>query len=103
MIVYGVDGVQAQAIDVVVAQPELRVVADEASHFVAACVVVIERLAPRRMVAISEVRTELAQVVSARSEVVVDDVQKDRHAAAMAGVDEASKPRRTPVGCVWSK
>ena len=48
------------AVDVVLAQPVERVVDQEAAHLVAARAVEVDRLAPRRAVAVGEVRPEVA-------------------------------------------
>ena len=54
----GVHGVEAQAVEVVVAQPHQGVVAEEAAHLLAARAVEIHGRAPGRLVAVGEVRAE---------------------------------------------
>ena len=60
----GVDGVEAQAVDVIVAQPHEGVVAEEAADLVAAGVLEVDGVAPRREVIGGEVGAELAGVVA---------------------------------------
>ena len=88
--------VEPEAVEVVVAQPHQRVVAEEPADLVAAGVIEIDRVAPRRVVAVGEIRAEPAQVVAGRSEVVVDDVENDRQAAGVAGVDQPLQIVRPP-------
>src|SRR5262249_15120234 len=95
VVVDAVDGVEAQPVDPVLGQPEGGVVADEAPHPLAARAVVVDRLAPRRLIAVGEVvGRELAQVVAFRAEVVVDDVEDHAEAGPVGGVDEALEAER---------
>ena len=89
-----VNGVEAQAVDVVVAHPHQRVVAEEAAHLVAAGAFEVDGVAPRRAVSAGEVGTELAGVIADRTEVVVDHVEKHCEAALWA----ASTKRLSPSG-----
>src|SRR3712207_3283972 len=66
-----VDRVQPECVDVEVAQPHQCVVDEEATDFVSVGVVEVDRLSPRRAVLVREIRSELAQVVARRAEVVV--------------------------------
>src|SRR5205085_11705759 len=72
-----VHGVQAQRVDVEVAQPRQGVVDDPSAYLGAAVVVEVDAGAPRGLVPGGEVRPEPRQVVPGRPEVVVDDVQAD--------------------------
>jgi hypothetical protein len=96
----GVDGVEPQTIDVVVPQPVQRVVDDEPADLVALATVDVERLAPRRPVAVGEVGAELAEVVPLGAEVVVDDIEDDREPPPVAGVDQLLQVVRMAVGAV---
>lgn len=87
-----VDGVEAQPIDVIVGQPVERVVDEEAAHLVAVGPVEVERRAPGRLVTIGEVGAEVLEVVPLRSEVVVDDVEKQRQPLRMAGIHQTAEP-----------
>ena len=77
-------GIEPQAVEVVVAQPHDRVVAQEAADLLAALVVEVDRVAPRRRVAMSEVRAELPEVIAGGPEMVVDDVEDHRESGGMA-------------------
>jgi hypothetical protein len=92
-----VDGVQPQRIEMELGKPVQRVVDDEAADGVAAATVVVDRWSPRRAVGIGEVGTELGEVVSFRSEMVVDDVEHGSESAPVTSVDEPLKPRGAAV------
>src|SRR5437763_913171 len=69
--------VEAQAVDVIVADPAARAVDDPVAHLVAVGSVEVDGRSPRRPVAVGEVRAEVGQVVPLRTDVVVDDVEHD--------------------------
>jgi hypothetical protein len=81
-----VHGVDAQAVDVEVPQPHLRVVDDVAADLLGVRAVEVERGPPD--VGAGEVGPEAVEVGPGRPEVVVDDVEQHAHAAGVAGVDE---------------
>src|SRR5437763_686873 len=83
-----VHGIDAQCIDVKLVDPLQRTMDEEPSHMIALLAVEVERVSPRRLVSIGEVRTELRDVVSFRPEVVVDDVEDERKLARMARIGE---------------
>ena len=90
--------VEAEAVEVILANPVARVVGDEAPHDVGAAVVEVERAPPRRRMPIGEIRrVELRQVCALRTEVVVDDVEHDRDAERVRAIDEAAQIVRTAV------
>ena len=93
----GLDGVEAEAVEVILAQPVERVFDDEAADVSAAGVVVIDGIAPGSFVAGGEVRAELREVISLVAEVVVDDIEEDGEAALVGGIDEAAKRGGTAV------
>src|SRR5215475_15953328 len=84
----GVHGVEAQAVDVIVAQPHEGVVAEEAPYFVTACVFEIDRVTPRRVVEVREIWTEFREVISGWAEVVIDHIEKHGEAMLVTGVYE---------------
>ena len=98
-----VDGVEAQPVDVIVGQPVERVVDEEPAHLVAVGPVEVQRGAPRRLVAIGEVRPEILEVVPLRAEVVVDDVEKQRQPVRVAGIHQLAQPDRSSVRLVRSE
>ena len=87
----GVHGIQPQRVDAEVVDPVERVLDEVVADLVRARAVEVERVAPRRVVPIGEVRTERAEDVAFRSEVVVDDVEHDRESTLMARVDEPAQ------------
>ena len=65
----------------------------------AVVVVVVDRLAPERLVLVGEVRAErLERRDAGRADVVVDDVEHHAEAGRVRGVDEAREPLRPAVG-----
>jgi hypothetical protein len=87
--------IEPQAVDMVIAEPQLRVVEDVAAHL---GFVEVDGRAPGVGALGVQVRAVLGQVVAARSEVVVDDVLDDAESARVAGVDEALVGGRAAVG-----
>src|SRR6185503_19229602 len=85
-------GIEAEAVDVIVAQPLERVVAEEPAHDVAAAPIEIHGIAPRGAIPIREVRPETREMIPARSEVVVDDVHNDGEPSRVTPVDETLQP-----------
>jgi hypothetical protein len=92
------DGVEPEAIHVVVADPELGVLDRPLAHAVAR---VVERAAPGRVVAIREVGAERAQkLLAAGPDVVVDHVEQYREPLGVRGVDQPGQALGPPVGPV---
>jgi hypothetical protein len=96
----GVDGVDPEAVEVVVPQPHERVVAEEASDLVATGPVDVDRITPRRPVPVREVRAEVSEVVADGPEVVVHDVQDHRESPGVAGIHQALEALRPAIGVV---
>ena len=96
----GVDGIEAQAVEVVIAEPHEGVVAEEAADFEAAAVFEIDGVAPRRVVCGGEVGAEFREVVAGGAEVVVDDVEENGEPVGVAGIDEALEGIGPAVGFV---
>src|SRR5829696_8366153 len=95
----GVDGVEPQPVEVEVAQPLLGALERPLAHRVAVRVVVVDRLAPHRLVLVGEVRAEgLDGRRARRADVVVDDVEDHGEALAVRRVDELGEPGRATVG-----
>src|SRR5579864_9800747 len=85
----GVNRVQPQPVDVVVANPHGGVVDHEPAYLVAAGSVEVDAPSPKRPVAPAEVRAELGKKVAGRAEMVVDHVEDHRETGTMAPVDQA--------------
>jgi hypothetical protein len=97
IVVDGLDGIEAQAIEVILAQPVEGVFDDEAADVNAAEIIVIDGVAPGSFVAGGEVRAQLGKIISLIAEVVVDDVEEDGEAAVVGGIDEVAKRGGTAV------
>src|ERR1700757_4127097 len=85
-------------------QPVQRVLDEESDYFITLFAIEIHRLSPRSLIAVSEVRSEVGEVVSFRTEMVVDDVQNDRQPFLMASVNETLQAPRssiTVLNCKW--
>src|SRR5882757_1774530 len=82
------NGVQTECIDVKVLEPIKGVLYEELAHFIAFRAVKIQRCAPRSAVMIRKVRAEVGEIVSFRSQMVVDDVERYGEAPRMRGVHQ---------------
>jgi len=91
IILDGLDGIEAEAVEVILAQPVEGVFDDEAADVRAAGVVVIDGIAPGSFVAGGEVGPEPREVISLIAEVVVDDIEEDGEAALVSRIDKAAK------------
>jgi hypothetical protein len=92
-----VDGVEAQGIDVEVPEPPQHLIDEERSDAVGPGGIEIDCGPPRRVVGVGEIGTETREVVAARPEVVVDQVQADADPARVGGVDEPLQRRRASI------
>src|SRR6516162_8223432 len=92
--------VEPQPVDVIFGQPVQRIVDEESSYSIALRAVEIDRRAPRRAIAIGEEPAILAEVITFRTEMVVNDVEHDRESLAMACVDEPLESERPAIRCM---
>ena len=92
------DRVEPQRVDVVLVEPVQRVPDEEPAYLVASRAVDVDPVAPRRVMELAQVGAEALEVVALGPEVVVDDVEHDREAARVAGVDEAPEAVGAAVG-----
>ena len=76
----GVHRVETEPVAVVIPQPHQGVVEHEAAHLEAARPVEVHRRTPVGLVALGEIRPVLGEIVTGRSQVVVDHVQDDSEA-----------------------
>src|SRR5678815_6112733 len=65
--------------------------------------IVIDRRAPRRPIAIRKIGTEVAEVITLRAKVVIDDVKNDGQASSVAGIDQPFQPFRSSIGGLRGK
>src|SRR3954452_1580451 len=84
----GVYSVKPKAVEMVVAQPHERVINEESAYFVASVAIEIHGGAPRRLVLLGVIRSEAAQIVPNRTEVVINHVEQHRDSLFMTGIHE---------------
>ena len=92
--------VEPQRIEVEGREPVQRATQDPAAYLGAARTVQVDRRPPRRLGPLGEVRPEPGQVVAARPEVVLDDVEADGEPAPVCRIDETLQRRRPAVPLV---
>ena len=83
-----VNRVEAEGIYMEIGDPLQRILDEVSADLIAPGLVEIDRLSPRRLVEIREIRTEIRQVISLRTNVVVNHVEHYRDSVLMACVDE---------------
>ena len=97
-IVDSVDRVQPERVHVILGDPVERIADNKVPDLVAVrSVVVHSRVAPGCPVAICEVGTEVGQIISFGSKMVVDDIQNDGKPCGMAGIDQPSSTCLRPT------
>src|SRR5262245_7618550 len=82
------NSVEPERIDVIVGDPFQGIKNEKATDLIALRVIEIQARTPRRFVTIREIGPELRQVISFRTDVVVDDVQNHPQPALMTSVDQ---------------
>ena len=97
------DCIQPKSVEVVVTKPHQRVVDEEPPHFVAAGVLEVHRITPRRRMQTRQVRRELAGIVPIRPEVVIDHVQDHGQPLAMRRIHQPLQPLRATVRLIDGK
>ena len=93
----GMEGVQAQGVNMIFRAPKEGVVDEEAPHLIAVRAVEVEGRPPGGVVALGEIRAVSRQVVAFRAQVVVNHVQDHGQAPLMAGVDQPFETFGPPV------
>src|SRR5580692_6712898 len=73
-----VDGVEAKCIDVEVRDPFQRINDEISADLIALCVIEIDGLSPRRLVEVREIRTEISNVITLWTKMVVDHIEHYR-------------------------
>ncbi len=96
----GVNGVEAQPVEVVFLQPVERVVNGEGAQERRVSAVVVEAGAPGGLVALGEDRAEEREVIPLGTEVIVDDVEQHLDPVAVRRVHEQLQVLRPAVGGV---
>ena len=97
VVMNGLNGIETKAIHVVLTNPVQGIFHHEAAHAFRTRLVVIDRLAPGRVVLIGEIRPKLTQVVSFGPKVVVDHVLNDRQTRGMGGIHQSAEALRPSI------
>ena len=87
----GLNGVEAESVEMIIAQPVESVFPDEVADVRASGVVVIDGVAPESFVARGEVGTELREVIALVAEMVVNNIEDDGESVKVGGIDEAAE------------
>src|ERR1700722_2983549 len=95
--------IQPKRIKVILLKPVKRVFAEESPHLIAAPPVVVDGLSPRRAIAIGEVGTISAEVVSFRAEMVVYDVQSHCQSVGMSRSHQPLQSFWTTIRVLWGE
>jgi hypothetical protein len=94
----GVDGIEAEGIDMELGLPEEGVLQEKVADGITVGPVEVEGLSPGSAIAISEVGGEISEVIAFGPEVIVDDVQNDREAGRVTGIDQFLEAVRSAIG-----
>src|SRR5947209_20628694 len=94
-----VNGIETKTVDVELFEPVKRVVQEEITH--GPLFVEGKAAAPRRLMPLGEERFgESVQVISARAEVIVDNVDENHESERVRAIDQLLQIVRGPVRCV---
>src|ERR1700683_2548503 len=80
-----------------VRDPFQRILDEISADLIALGVVEIDSLSPRRLVEVREIRTEISQVITLWTKMVVDHIEHYRDFEFMARVDQRFQPQRASV------
>src|SRR5262245_1752107 len=94
---HGMNRIEPQAVETIAVEPMQRIPDREGADLRST---VIDGMAPRRMGGSEERRRIAMQKVSFRTEVIVDDIEKDHQAARMRRVDECAQIVGPAIGAV---
>src|SRR5215469_5676508 len=101
---YSIDGIEAQSVQMILAQPIKRILNKELAHHFASRTIEINRLAPWRVMMIrEELRSVEPQVIPFWSEVVVDNIKKYHHASMMGNLNEMFQIMRSAILAIGRK
>src|SRR5215469_7274344 len=101
---YSIDGIEAQSVEMILAQPIKRILNEELPHHFASPTIEINSLAPWRVVMIREEFGSVEpQVIPFRSEVVVDNIKKYHQASMVGNLHEMFQIMRSTVLAIGRK
>ena len=94
----GMNRIEAQPVEMKFVEPVERVVDEEIAHWPAPRPGEVDRGPPRRLVALGKkIGRVPRQIISFRSEMIVDDIEEHGEAAGVAGFDQRLQPLRRAV------
>ena len=93
----GIDGIEAQPVEAIIAQPRKRVLDGEGAHLRHA---VVDRAAPRRVGFGEELWRVAAEIISFGSEVIIDHIEEHHQPAQMRFVDHGLEIVGAAIGAV---
>src|SRR5690349_13421526 len=95
-----VHGIEAQPVELELLEPIESILDDELTDRAAALGIIVHGRSPWRVMPFGEYRCVKREVISFRSEVVVDDVEHHHQAAKMCGIDEGLEMLGPAVGAL---
>ena len=84
----GVNRVQTKCIYMIVPEPVKSVLDEEVPHLIAVGIIEVEGASPGSAILLCEVGAEFTQVVSLRTQMVVDHIKDHGQATSMAGINQ---------------
>src|SRR6516162_2352188 len=93
----GMNGIEPKTVETIALKPVERITDREGPHL---WNVIIDGVAPWRMSRGEECRRVMVEIVTFRTEVIVDDVEKHHEPVRMRSVDQRSQIIRPPIGAV---
>ena len=82
-------GVEAENVDVKVANPIQGILDKEPAHLIAPFAVEVDGLAPGSAIAVGKVRSKIGEVIAFGTQMVVDDIERDTEIFVVTSVDES--------------
>ena len=95
---HGMNGVEAQGVNMKVAQKIDSVLNKVAAHLVATRAIKVDGIAPGRVIAVGEIGAIVPQIIALGPQMVIDHIQDNGDARLVTGVDEAFEAKMTAIG-----
>src|SRR5262249_60221136 len=96
-VVHPVNRIESKGIDMVLGHPIEGITDEIMPDMVAVGPIEVDGGSPRCSIAVSEIGTEVAEIISLGAKVVVDDVEHHSHAHGMAGIEHPPPPVRAAI------
>ena len=98
------NGIEAESVEVIFLEPVKSIVNEEVAHDTTVRAIEVDRISPGCLMALGkELRRVLVEVIAFRTEVVVDNIEKDHQPFFVRGLNHALQifgPSVAAVGCV---